>query len=178
MKLGDSIRNWFWRGAEPHFEGFHGVGEKLEAELGELKKLLRRQGIQQESLVREVSSKIDAQAAGEPVSNRPVAASSLADLADSFFHLEVSLVRLGAGPETLAALKIVWEKLQNVCDEAGLELIRESGVPFDSRVHEALNRAPAEENPFVGEVMSPGFIHNGRVIRPARVVLADDTNVA
>jgi hypothetical protein len=177
MKLGDSIRNWFWRGAEPHFEGFHGVGEKLEAELGELKKLLRRQGIQQESLVREVSSKIDAQA-GETQSCQALTPGNLADLADSFFHLEVSLIRLGAGPETQAALKIVWEKLQNVCDEAGLELIRESGVPFDSRVHEALNRAPAEDNPFVGEVMSPGFIHNGRVIRPARVVLADDINVA
>jgi molecular chaperone GrpE (heat shock protein) len=82
---------------------------------------------------------------------------------------------LGIGHETTEALEIVWEKLGEVCNEAGLEIIHESGVPFDSRMHEALDRAPAGEHPVVKGVTAPGFIHDGRVIRPARVMLSENT---
>jgi len=174
MKIDNSIRNWFWKGAEPLLEDLTGIGKKLEDELSDLKKLVRRQGIQQESLVREVSTKIDMIATKNVDEQQNPQAAPLAELADSFFHLETVLVRLGCEDDTLSALKMVWGKLIDVCDKAGLEMIRESGVPFDSRLHEALNRAPDGEHPIVMDVTSPGFIHNGRVTRPARVVLSND----
>ncbi|HBG07342.1 MAG: nucleotide exchange factor GrpE [Geobacteraceae bacterium GWC2_58_44] len=177
MSIGDSVRNWIWKGAEPHLENLAGVGAKLEGELNDLKKLMRRQGIQQESLVREISDKIDAQAATDKGAQQDLPAPPLTELADSFFHLEAVLVSLGAAADTLSALNMVWEKLADVCDQAGMEIIRESGVPYDSRLHEALNRAPLGDHPVVMHVSAPGFIHRGRVIRPARVVLSDDANL-
>ena len=175
MNIGNSIRNWFWKGAEPLLEDFTDIGQKLEDELSDLKKLVRRQGIQQESLVREISTKIDTCTTTGVEVQQNLQVASLSDLADSFFHLEAVLVRLGCEDDTLSALKMVWGKLINVCDETGLEIIRESGVPFDSRLHEALNRAPDGEHPVVMDVTSPGFIHHGRVTRPARVVLSNNT---
>lgn len=149
----------------------------MEGELSDLKKLMRRQGIQQESLVREISHKIDAQGSADQGAQRDLPAPPLMELADSFFHLEAVLVGLGSADDTLCALNMVWGKLADACDQAGMQIIRESGVPYDSRLHEALNRAPLGDHPVVMSVSAPGFIHQGRVIRPARVVLCDDANL-
>ena len=176
MGIGDNVRNWIWQGAEPHLESLAGVGAKLEVELNDLKKLTRRQGIQQESLIRELAAKIETQAGADRGAQQELPAPALAELADSFFHLEAVLVGLGSAPDTLRALNMVWGKLDDVCRRADMEIIRESGVPYDSRLHEALNRAPLGDHPVVGTVSAPGFVHRGRVIRPARVVLSDDAN--
>jgi molecular chaperone GrpE (heat shock protein) len=68
---------------------------------------------------------------------------------------------------------MVWEKLDLVCRERGLEIDRQSGVLFDSRKHEAIDRAPHGGNPVVTGVAAPGFIFNGRVLKPARVTLTE-----
>lgn len=174
MAFGDSIRKWLWKGAGPRLDEMCGRGEKIENELAELKKLARRQGIQQESLIREISAKLDTlAAAGESQADagRP---DFLVELADSFFHLEAALALSGIGIGALEALDIVWKKLGDVCEDAGLEIIRRDGVPFDSRMHEALDRAPEGESTVVRGVAAPGFIHQGRVIRPARVMLSNN----
>jgi molecular chaperone GrpE (heat shock protein) len=175
MTIADSIRQWLWRGADPLLDELSRKGEKLEAEIVELKKLVRRQGIQQEALVRDISTKIDTLAFADGVKESDSRPDSLMELAETFFHLQTALVHLGIEHETLEALEIVWEKLGEVCNEVGLEIILESGVPFDSRMHEALDRAPAGEHPVVKDVTAPGFIHDGRVIRPARVMLSENT---
>jgi len=175
MSLGKNFREWLWKGFDSYREQFSEHGEKMETELGELKKLVRRQGIQQESLVRELSGKLDSLAATageEEEADRP---DSLIELAESFFHLEAALVLPEIAHETRAALNIVWGKLEEVCKDSRLAIIRESGVPFDSRMHEALDRAPTGESPVIRSLAAPGFIHNGRVIRPARVMLAENT---
>jgi molecular chaperone GrpE (heat shock protein) len=175
MALGDGIRKWFWKGVDPFLDELSGKGEKMEAEIAELKKLVRRQGIQQETLVREISTKIDTLASmgDKEEANRPP--DSLMGLAETIFHLQTALALAGIGDEILEALKIVRDKLEDVCNEAGLEIIRDSGVPFDNRIHEALDRAPAGEYPVVKRVTAPGFIHYGRVIRPARVMFSENT---
>jgi len=176
VAFGDSMRNWFWRGSDTLLDELSGHDGKMEAELGELKKLVRRQGIQQESLVREISAKLDTLAAtgGGKEYEEQESPDSLMALAESYFHLEVALAHAEMGAEILEALAIIREKLDDVCLEADLEIIRESGVPFDSRKHAALDRAPDGENPVVRSVTAPGFIHNGRVVKAARVMLAED----
>lgn len=169
----ESIRNWFWTGAEPLLDELSVHDEKMEAELGELKKLVRRQGIQQESLVREISSKLDTLATTEDKEEKTTSPDTFMALAESYFHLEVALAHAEIGAEILEALAIIREKLDDVCIEAGLEIIRETSVPFDSRIHEALDRAPDGEPAVVRYVTAPGFLHNGRVIKAARVILAE-----
>jgi molecular chaperone GrpE (heat shock protein) len=99
-------------------------------------------------------------------------------LAESYFHLEAALAHTEIGAEILEALALIREKLDDVCFEADLEIIRESGVPFDSRRHEALDRAPDGEPPVVRSVTAPGFMHNGRVLRAARVMLTEESNIS
>jgi hypothetical protein len=148
-------------------------GEKLEGELGELKKLVRRQGIQQESLIRDLTSKIDALPVAPVENTESFRPDSLMEVAESFFHLGEVLPFAGGGCETLEAIAMVWEKLDLVCRERGLEIVRQSGVLFDSRKHEAIDRAPHGGNPVVTGVTAPGFIFNGRVLKPARVTLTE-----
>ena len=49
-----------------------------------------------------------------------------------------------------------------------------SGEPFDPTIHEALTAVPSPEatEPTVLEVYQPGYRFAGRVIRPARVIVA------
>jgi hypothetical protein len=179
MAFADSIRNWLWRGSEAILDQLSGHDDNMAAEFGELKKLVRRQGIQQESLVREISAKLDTLAStGGGKDEGPLSPDSLMALAESYFHLEAALAHTEIGAEILEALALIREKLDDVCFEADLEIIRESGVPFDSRRHEALDRAPDGEPPVVRSVTAPGFMHNGRVLRAARVMLTEESNIS
>ena len=171
MAFADTIRRWLWQGADPLLDKLSGHDEKMAGELGELKKLVRRQGIQQESLVREISAKLDAAAAngGEQEAAAP---DPYLELAEAYFHLEAALAHTHFGAGIREALAITREKLDDVCREAAVEIIRDCDVPFDSRIHEALDRAPDGEAPMVRNVAAPGFIHNGRVVKAARVMLS------
>ena len=178
MGFVDSIRKWFWKGADPLLDELSGHDDKMGAELGELKKLIRRQGIQQESLVREIFAKLDTLATTDESEAELAFPDSLVVLAESYFHLEVALGHTDIGPEILEALTLTREKLDDACLEAGLEIIREYDIPFNSRIHEALDRAPAGEHPVVRVVTTPGFIYKGRVVKAARVMLSEDINTS
>jgi molecular chaperone GrpE (heat shock protein) len=174
MGFCSQIRTWLWKGADPLLAGLAGQGERVETEINELKKLTRRQGIQLESLVREISAKMDTAAAAGIVKDQEGPSKSLTELAESLFHLKKTLVFSESDRTTMEAVNIVWEKLGAACEEAGLRIICECGVPYDNRVHEALDPAPVGEDPVVKSVSAPGFIHKGRVLRPARVNLSEE----
>lgn len=173
MGFGTQVRNWLWKGGEPLLTEFTGQGEKIQAELAELKKLVRRQGIQQESLSREIAARMDAAAAGTE-EEQAGPSQLLMELAESLFHLRELLDCPESCGTSLEAVDIVWEKLAAACEEAGLRIVCELGVPYDNRVHEALDRAPSGEAPTVKSVAVPGFIYQGRVVRPARVTLSGE----
>ena len=56
----------------------------------------------------------------------------------------------------------------------GLEVVDPAGKPFDPAVHEALTTAPAastDEDGLVAQVYQVGYLLNGTLLRPARVVV-------
>jgi molecular chaperone GrpE len=56
----------------------------------------------------------------------------------------------------------------------GLEIVNPLGHPFDPAVHEAVTTAPAEspeEDHLVAQVFQLGYLFNGQLLRPARVVV-------
>jgi molecular chaperone GrpE len=56
----------------------------------------------------------------------------------------------------------------------GLELIDPLDHPFDPKVHEAVGTEPAlspEDDHMVGKVYQRGYVFNGQLLRPARVVV-------
>ncbi|NLE97056.1 MAG: nucleotide exchange factor GrpE [Propionibacterium sp.] len=72
--------------------------------------------------------------------------------------------------------KLIIDELQKVTVKHGLATYGEVGEPFDPAMHEALMQMPAEEPVevvTVTQVIQPGYALQGRVIRPARVAVAN-----
>ncbi len=69
---------------------------------------------------------------------------------------------------------MVERKLLKSLGGHGLEVVNPAGEPFDPSVHEALSTAPAaspEEDHLVAQVYQVGYVFNGLLLRPARVVV-------
>jgi molecular chaperone GrpE len=69
---------------------------------------------------------------------------------------------------------MVEQKLLKSLSGHGLEVIDPAGTKFDPNLHEAVSTAPAsgpDEDHQVAEVFQVGYVFNGRLLRPARVVV-------
>lgn len=73
------------------------------------------------------------------------------------------------------AFKSVGEALEATCLRLGLESYGTADEPFDPAIHEALTSEQRDglDGPIVATVYQPGYRHAGRVLRPARVAVAD-----
>ena len=77
--------------------------------------------------------------------------------------------------EVVGGFKAVADSLESAVTKLGLERYGDVGDPFDPVIHEALTHT---ESPDVSEttcveIFQPGYRFAGRVIRPARVAVAD-----
>ena len=71
-------------------------------------------------------------------------------------------------------VEMVEKKLMKSLSGHGLEIVNPVGHPFDPAVHEAITTAPAaspEEDHLVAQVFQVGYVFNGQLLRPARVVV-------
>lgn len=73
------------------------------------------------------------------------------------------------------AFKSVGDNLEGICTRLGLETFGAVDDPFDPAIHEALTSETREglAGPIVASVYQPGYRLAGRVLRPARVAVAD-----
>jgi molecular chaperone GrpE len=83
--------------------------------------------------------------------------------------------RARAHGELVGGFKVVAESLEAVLSKLGLVSFGESGDPFDPNVHEALLHEFSAEvvEPTCVEVFAPGYKVGERVMRPARVKVAE-----
>ncbi|HTY72193.1 MAG TPA: nucleotide exchange factor GrpE [Actinomycetes bacterium] len=81
--------------------------------------------------------------------------------------------------ELEGAFRVVGESLELTVAKLGFERFAEPGEAFDPTLHEALTAVDSVEVdvPTVLEVYQPGYRYAGRVVRPARVVVAQPTTV-
>ena len=77
--------------------------------------------------------------------------------------------------ELEGGFKSVGEALEQIVERLGLERFGAEGDPFDPMVHEALTHTHSDEvgEPTCVEVFQPGYRLGDRVVRPARVAVAD-----
>ncbi len=164
MKLGDF--KWFRRKRDD--EAAESRRHILE-ETQSLKKLLRKQSI----LIEEVRREQEAAAAKERTNVEP-----LLDLCDSVFHLQRAFRSPGLMSRQHAqVVSMVSKRLDLFASCAGVEMILEEGVPFDPRIHEAVsNRSPDSPALEIFEVIQPGYLRDGKVLRPAKVVVGAATD--
>jgi len=95
------------------------------------------------------------------------------ETAEAFFFYDRSLKEISdLSSNQHQGLEIVWQKMEALLSCVGIEIVRQRGVPFDPRLHEAMERLPeGDGNPVVTKILQPGFVHGERVIKPARVMI-------
>jgi molecular chaperone GrpE len=73
-----------------------------------------------------------------------------------------------------AGLRAVLEQMEAILARQGIRRIGEAGEPFDPERHDAVGVVHVREGPdrSVAEVARSGYAVNGRVLRPAEVVVA------
>jgi molecular chaperone GrpE len=77
--------------------------------------------------------------------------------------------------ELEGGFKSVGEALEQMVERLGLQRFGAAGEPFDPTVHEALTHAHSADvtEPTCTEVFQPGYRLGARIVRPARVAVAD-----
>jgi molecular chaperone GrpE len=77
--------------------------------------------------------------------------------------------------EVDGGFKLVADGLETTLTKLGLVRFGEPGEPFDPTVHEALTSAPSADvtEPTCAEIYQPGYRVGERVLRPARVAVAE-----
>lgn len=71
---------------------------------------------------------------------------------------------------------LIQSKLKAILGQRGLEAVESVGQPFDVELHDALTTIPASTEDMKGKVIEEiekGYLLNGKVIRYARVVVAN-----
>jgi molecular chaperone GrpE len=83
-----------------------------------------------------------------------------------------------AEPAEAESLRSISQELLEILNRRGLRRVDALGEPFDPRLHEAIDRAPvaeADDHARVVEQRRPGFLLDGRLVRPAQVVVGHHT---
>jgi molecular chaperone GrpE len=94
----------------------------------------------------------------------------LDDLA-RFAHVDPTTVDAAT---VVQGVDLVEKKLQKALANAGLETVDPANQTFDPKLHEAVATEPAlsrEDDHVVSRVYQVGYLFNGQLLRPARVVV-------
>jgi molecular chaperone GrpE len=82
--------------------------------------------------------------------------------------------------ELTGGFKAVADEIERLTGKHGLETYGEKGEPFDPHIHEALLHSLVEgiDGPTCVEILQPGYRIGDRILRPARVAVADPAEPA
>ncbi|MDP9009678.1 MAG: nucleotide exchange factor GrpE [Pseudomonadota bacterium] len=90
--------------------------------------------------------------------------------------LEAGIVAVtgNPGPALLEGAQATLKQLQRAFDKAGIKVIDPIGQPFDPDWHEAMVAQESRDKPAntVLSVIQKGYSLNGRLLRPARVIVS------
>jgi molecular chaperone GrpE len=78
------------------------------------------------------------------------------------------------GPALLEGAQATLRQLHRAFDKAGIKIIDPKGLPFDPEWHEAMVAQESADQPAntVLSVIQKGYSLNGRLLRPARVIVS------
>ncbi len=88
-------------------------------------------------------------------------------------HMALEKKDKGADEEGIV---LIYNKFKNILRQKGIEEIPSEGNAFDTDYHEAVTHVPAKNDNHKGQVVEEiqkGYLLNGKVIRHARVVVAN-----
>jgi molecular chaperone GrpE len=100
-------------------------------------------------------------------------AQELVSVADSL-EAGINAGTAGSGSALLEGTTATLKQLQRAFDKAGIKVIDPEGQPFDPAWHEAMVAQESRDKPAntVLSVIQKGYSLNGRLLRPARVIVS------
>ena len=72
-------------------------------------------------------------------------------------------------------MELIYNKLMKYMADNGVQPMQTNGEPFDADLHEAVAQVPAQQDDQKGKIIdtvTPGYTINGKVLRHAKVVVA------
>jgi len=100
----------------------------------------------------------------------------LLPILDDFDRARKAMDDHGVDDETVKGLELIYNKLNNILSQKGLEPMNSAGKDFDTDYHEAITNIPAPTKDMVGkviDVIEKGYLLNGKIIRFAKVVVGN-----
>lgn len=90
---------------------------------------------------------------------------------DTYDYARAALKSDVSSEKIIEDFNLVYESLIKCFKEIGIELIDETGIPFDPVYHEPMHQIQTDELPdhTVMQILKKGYILNKKVIRPALV---------
>lgn len=150
---------------------------EIFSELGDIKKILRKQGIAQELFKKEILESISENTAQFSLSDTDREdINLLTEFVDSFFYLDKSIRNTAdLSSSYVDTTEIVWQKLEELLESMEIEIINPVEEPFDPRSHEAVEALGSGQGESLAyETVQPGYRYRGCLIRPARVIVRTD----
>lgn len=93
----------------------------------------------------------------------------IAEIVPALDSFDLAL-RHGMPKDTERGIVMIRSQLEDVLRRRGLEVLQPHGQKFDPAFHESLGEVEAEgEEGMVAEVLQPGYLLQGKLLRPARV---------
>jgi molecular chaperone GrpE len=98
----------------------------------------------------------------------------LSDLLPVFDSLDAGLSAAGEGDALRHGLELTYKQLLKVAGENGMTVLDPTGQPFDPEHHQAISQGEADgiAPGHVITVFQKGYLLNGRLLRPALVIVA------
>jgi molecular chaperone GrpE len=149
---------------------------QLETEMADLKDRLLRALAEQENI--RLRSRRDAQEAAKFASF--AFAKEILTVADNLRRAMQNFPKSGAAREAVAPLlegiEATERGLQTTLEKHGITRLEPLGEDFDANFHAVVLQRPDTGKPegTVVDVLEPGYLYNGRLLRPALVNIAKD----
>ena len=98
-------------------------------------------------------------------------------IVDNFDMALVAMDKADDKAAVMDGIKLVQKEFHRILEENGVEKIKTEGEKFDPNVHEAVQVVETEDNPddTVVEEVRSGYLLNGRLLRPAQVIVTKNT---
>ncbi|WKE66560.1 nucleotide exchange factor GrpE [Gallaecimonas kandeliae] len=145
--------------------------ERLEAELAEQRELVLRAKAEADNIRRRAA--LDVEKAHKFALEK--FAGDLLPVADSLERaLELGDAANEALKPMLEGIELTLKSFHSATNRHGLEVVDPTGQPFNPELHQAMAMQPSAEHPAntVLTVVQKGFSLNGRLLRPAMVIVS------
>lgn len=106
-------------------------------------------------------------------------AADIISVADNLERALITVDRLDEKQKALIeGVDLTLKSLLDTLGRHGIQQLDPQGLPFDPQLHEAIAMVPSPAHPAnqVLEVMQRGYTLNGRLLRPARVVVTKEAS--